>query len=384
MKRLVLGVVSLVLATNLLACGGVQPIEPEEGGPSDGGTGGRNVGGGGSPGNNNGGSSGGGNAGGGGSGGTVVPVDDGPAIFDVVGDSAQLVIRGQRLSGVEVGLEQTGVERELEIASSTDYEIRVLLPSVVSPGSAVLVLRGGNRELRHDVVLLRGPGGEAGPQGPQGEPGVQGPQGEQGELGPQGPQGEKGEKGDRGDRGEMGPQGPQGERGATGQQGAQGPQGPQGLRGLTGPTGPVGPRGLQGDDGLLGWESLVLGDPADSAVVVSGSAWQTIGRSRQITVPQVADALFFVDVTADEALAAFTDGIRMELTLQVDGASLDAAGVRLAGIEWASRSFTQFVDNLAFGVHTVRLVARCPSGWVGACGSILPKMQKILILEALP
>jgi Collagen triple helix repeat (20 copies) len=318
--------------------------------------------------------SGAGGSGGVGGGGGTAPSSSALELFDVVGNGVTLVVRGRGLRHAEAFLEQSGALQPLAILEAEDFELRLELPTVVQAGTSYLVVRVGSEAVRRELVLLRGPTGDAGargPAGPAGEPGPAGPeglQGPQGEVGPQGPQGE---------RGPAGPQGPQGERGA---QGVQGPQGPRGAEGPEGRMGNMGPRGEAGDDGVLGMDVVTAG--TGSQTLIATTNWQTVGVARTVTVAATSTLLVLADVGSLEptypyvnpsAATPFEFAVRIDGVTQAGGTAIRPDGERA----------TFFVASVrSAGNHTVQLAARCKgTTWDCERSSLQLAAQRMLVLQ---
>ena len=374
-KLLSTALLAATVSGSLAACGAEPlPVEEEpraadEGGGSTGrgGTGGT-VSQGGTGGT---GGTGGGSAGEGGSGGTRSAIGSGLEIFDVVGDGDVLVVRGRGLRQAVATLEQGGSQLPLEILSSTDYELRLALPTVVLAGSANLVVRVGNDTVRREVVLIRGPMGQ---QGTPGATGLKGDKGDKGDEGPAGPQGP------------VGPQGPQGERGPAGPQGLRGPQGERGLQGLQGArgaTGAQGARGPAGQDNVLGMDLLSAG--SGTQYLTNSISWQPLGLARTVTVNGSSSLLIFVDVggvldppPAFGTASAFS---RFEFAVKVDGTVISqGAYAMVRGDGERSASMTVSPRRPA-GNHTVQLVGRCKVGTSCRTASLDLAAQRMLVLQ---
>lgn len=293
------------------------------------------------------------------------------AVYDVVGDDLHLVVRGRGLGDASASLYQQGAVLELHTIDSGDHELRLLLPEVVAPGSAVLTVRSAGDEIQHPLVLLRGRGGEAGPQGPKG---AQGEKGEQGEAGPEGPEGREGPRGHQGAQGPQGLQGLQGPQGAAGPVGPTGPQGQRGEQGAQGPrglTGLMGARGAPGENALLGHD---IGSFTGSPVNMDPT-WRSIGLML-VTTTQPTDLLIFADTYGREPV--FLNGGRGVLEYRVL-----VSNVVAFSSTFSSGSRHTFFGTMGLGpghagVTSVSLQARCKEG---SCGAVYPSEQKLLILQ---
>lgn len=133
----------------------------------------------------------------------------------------------------------------LPVISATSTRIDVQLPTQITAGTYLLVVRRGtgSGDIAYFAVAI-------GENGPRGEQGVAGVAGTPGAVGPQG------EAGPQGIPGPAGPQGTAGPQGATGPQGVPGPQGAQGAIGPQGPMGLPGAQGPAGTNGVSGWEMV--------------------------------------------------------------------------------------------------------------------------------
>ena len=331
----------------------------------------------------------GGIGGSGGTGGTLGQITHGLELFDVVGEGDVLIVRGRGLRYAVASLEQGGSLLPLEILSAEDHELRLALPTAALHGTAYLVVRVGPDTLRKELVLLRGPAGDAGPQGPagqkgdRGDPGAPGPQGPQGAVGPQGPQGDRGPQGAQGIQGMPGERGAQGPKGDTGEKGAKGDKGNTGDRGERGFTGSAGPRGPVGDDGVLGLDVLTAGTGTQS--LNRSTAWQNIGLARTVTVSEPTTMLILADVgglsyTKPSGLggtAAYEPPAPYEIAVRVNGTN--RSGTTLVPSDGERATF--FVTAVATtGNHTIQLVGRCKSGTCDATSLDLAA-QRMLVLQ---